>query len=75
MLFGDYQDWVHQNPVNHIYMEESQRMLSVKIGIKQLSVFLPNATMHRMEKLGENLSQPSQWSLVAYEPGSVTPSG
>ena len=37
-------------------MAELQRMVSGKIGEKNLSVCLPNATMHRLENPEENFS-------------------
>ena len=54
-------------------MAESQKVVSGKLGGK-LYVCQPNATMYRLVKLGETFSLPYQWSLMAYELGSGTPS-
>ena len=71
MIFGVYQDWVYQNTGNHLdggITENSQW----KAMWEKLSIFQPNATMQRMVKLVEILSQTSQWSSMAYELRSGT---
>ena len=49
------------------WMAESQRMVSGKLGKKNLHVCIPNAMTHCPENSGKHLSQPSQWLLTLYE--------
>ena len=74
MIFWVYQDWVHQNPGNHMDGGSTEDG-KCKYRWENLFICLPNATMHCLEILGENLSQPSQWSSTAYDIGNGNPSG
>ena len=49
MLFGVYQDWVHQNPRNHLYggITEDGKW---KTRLKNSYVFQPKATTYHPEK-------------------------
>ena len=72
-LYGVYQDWVHQNPGNHLDggIKEDGKWQD---RWKNLSVYQPSATTHRLAQLVKRLSQSSQWSLAAYNLGSGTSS-
>ena len=57
MLFGVYQDWVHQNPGNHLddgITEDG----NWQARWENLSVFLPNAMEHCLGKLGKMFLNP-----------------
>ena len=50
-----------------ICMVESNRVVSDKIGVENLSVCQTNTMAHRMVGLGKSFSQSSQWRLTACE--------
>ena len=58
-----------------ICMVESNRVVSDKIGVENLSVCQTNTMAHRLVGLGKRFSQSSQWRLTVYKPGNETPSG
>ena len=71
MLFGVLKYWVHQNPGNHIY-GGIKKYGKWQDRLENLSVCLLKSMTHLPKKSGENLSQPSKWSLIVYELGSLT---
>ena len=52
MIFGVYQDWVHQNPGNHLYFRITEDGKG-KAMWKNLSICLPKAMTYRPEILGK----------------------
>ena len=54
-------------------MAESTRMVSDKIGVENLYVCQPNATIYYLADLVKKSSQSSQWSSTAYELGNGMP--
>ena len=71
MLFGGYQDWVHQNSGDHLDSGITEYG-KCQYRWKNSSICQTNATVHRPVKLGEDLLESFLWISMGYSLGSGT---